>query len=310
MLREFTPGDLPELLDLLGRHFPEEDALLGRKPESYRRIVERIYRPHYRFAIGLLRVLGRPLYRFFVIEADRRIAATTIVTFPARAGYVSTVMVDTPYRRRGYARRLLREAASVTRRSHRRYLVLDVLTHNTAARALYDSLGFEWLRRQAYMVREFPPPAEPLAATPGVRSFRRGDARSLVGVAAAALPPLVSEVLPPSEAQFQARDPISDALESETAAWVVDGSGSAEAYVGATVSRSVLSANLTAPVVGPGVDESRAGALVATALCWIQDRHVPRVLSEVADHNVRGRRALEAQGFREAFGMDTLLLRL
>jgi ribosomal protein S18 acetylase RimI-like enzyme len=278
MLREFAPADLAQLLPLLERHFPEEEALLGRRPEAYDRIVRRFYRWDARLVLGVLRWVGRPVYRFFVIEADGRLAATTILTFPPRAGFISTVMVDTPYRRRGFARRLLDAAVAATVRTGRRHVALDVLATNAPAQALYASLGFGRLRTGAFLLRDAPAPS----------------------------PAPVAEVLPASAAQFHLGDPVATALESTTAAWVLETARGPAAFVAATVSPSVESAHLTSPVLAPEVEEADARALVATAVRWAHAQGRSRVVTEVPDHNVPGRRALEAEGFHEAFRIDTL----
>lgn len=309
MLREFAPRDLPELLVLLGRHFPEEDALLGRQPESYERIVRRMYRWDARIALGILRWVGRPVYRFFVVEEAGHLAATTILTFPSRAGYISTVMVDTPYRRRGYARRLMGAAIEATRRTGRGYVVLDVLAQNAPARALYDRMGFQVLRSQAYLLRDgSTPPLGDRADRPGIRPYRRADAKPLVAAARSEMPARVIDVLPPDPGQFAQRDPISTALESVSESWVADVGGIPSAYVAATTSRSVVVGNMTAPIIGPSVDDALARSIVASALRWLEANDRPRVLTEIADHNTRGRRALEAAGFREVYRLDTLVL--
>ncbi|MGI0068468.1 MAG: GNAT family N-acetyltransferase, partial [Thermoplasmata archaeon] len=107
MIREFRPSESERLFELLKENFPEEEALYGTQPGAWNRIVRRIYRWDVRFVVGLARTLGRPIFRFFTVEVDGRIVATTIVSFAQRSGYVSMVMVDKPFRGKGYARALM-----------------------------------------------------------------------------------------------------------------------------------------------------------------------------------------------------------
>lgn len=311
MLREFASRDTPELLPLLLRHFPEEEALIGRRPEAYDRIIRRILRFDARLALGFLRLIGRPVFRFFVIESDGRLAATTLVTFTRRAGFVSTVMVDTPFRRRGYARQLVERAAEVTRRTGRRFLALDVLVDNAPAIALYRSMRFGRLRTLSYMVREGPisPPVEP-GGPFRLRRIVPSDVRPLLAVAAETMPPAVAEVLPPEAGQFSVHGFEEAALESEGETWVVEANGSAAGFLKTTVSRSVESGYLSQPLLGAAVPDPLARHLVATGVEWLTAHGKSRIVTEVAEYNEKGRRALEAEGFREAHRVDTLVLRL
>ncbi len=309
MLREFRGRETAELLPLLERHFPEENALLGWEAATYHRLIRRFYRWDFRFVLALLALFGRPIYRFFVIEADGHLVATALLSFTRRAGIVSTVLVDTPYRRRGYAKRLLEAAREAARRRGRRFLVLDVLSDNAPALALYRARGFTPLRRTAYLVRDRP--AERLSPDPaGVRPFRPRDADALAEVAQAQLPPSVAEALPADPGQFALSAFVTRALEADTEAWVVPSQGPPKGFVRATVSRGTEAGNLIAPVLGDPIDPALARRLVRVALDWIDQRGAPRTVCEVADHNVGARRALEAEGFREALRVETLALPL
>ena len=57
-------------------------------------------------------------------------------------GFVFGLYVRPEARRRGLARRLMNTVADAVHASGRRYLVLSVDTPNTAARSLYENLGF------------------------------------------------------------------------------------------------------------------------------------------------------------------------
>ncbi len=309
MLREFRVRDTEAFLPLLARHFPEENALSGWDPSTYARLIRRFYRWDARLVLGLLSLFRRPVFRFFVVEADGRLVATTLLTFTERAGYVSTVVVDPLYRRRGFARRLLEAARATARRLGRRYLVLDVLDQNAPARTLYRSLGYAPLRHVAYMVRERPA-GIPAAAPDGLRTFRPSDAPELARTAMAQLPPAVAEVLPAQPEQFGLSRFVTSALAAESEAWVAPAEGDPAAFVRATVSRGTVAGNLTAPLLGDRVDPALGSQLVRCAVDWIDRRGAPRILCEVPDHNRRGRLALEAEGFHEALGLETFVLPL
>lgn len=307
MLREFRTDDVARYYALLARYFPEEQALLGYRPEAFDRIVRRVFRWDARLLLGLLDRLRRPVVKFLVVEADGSLCATAILTFTARAGFVGSVMVDEPYRRRGFARTLLARCAVEARRAGRRYLALDVLEGNAPARALYDSLGFRPLRAQAYFVRpDGPSPPVAPADAAAVRPFDRRDARALLPVAAAALDLDVAGVLPATRGQFFVGDVVVRGLESTTAAWVVDRGAGAVGFARATVSSAMEAGNLTAPLLDPAVPPEVGRALVTTAVAWAASHGAGRVLTMAPRGPGAGTRALREAGFHEAYGVETL----
>ena len=134
MIRDLRKSDASRVLELLKAGFPEEERLSGTTPEGFHRIVRRVFRWDVRIALRVLSWSGRPVFRFLVVEEDGRVVATTLLSFPERAGYVSTVTVDSAYRRRGFARGLIERAAEIARAAGRKFLVLDVLDQNVPAR--------------------------------------------------------------------------------------------------------------------------------------------------------------------------------
>ncbi len=306
-VRELQGRDAADLLRFMKQYFPEEEALLGTRPEGFFEVVRRIFRWDVRFVLGLLRLVGRPIFRFFVVEEAGRLVATTLLTFSRRAGYVSMVVVDPAWRRRGLAQSLLERARAASRARRRPYLVLDVLAANTPARALYDRLGFRTLRETAYFVHERPDGgAPPAAAVPGLRPFRSEDARALVATARRVRPAVVEEVLPATERELTGSPWEGDLLASERAAWVIDDGAGAVAWVAAAVSRATEAGHLSSPILAESLDPERALGLVATATRWCADRGSPRVLAMVPRENERGRAALVGAGFREAIPVLTL----
>ncbi|MGI0131482.1 MAG: GNAT family N-acetyltransferase [Thermoplasmata archaeon] len=308
MLRDFRPKDAPRYLEFLKAHFPEEDKILGTDPVAMERLVRRLFRWDVRILLAVARALRRPIARFFVIEVDHRVVATTLLTFTQRAGYVSGVAVDPPFRRRGFARRLLRRAHAESRDAGRAYALLDVLTENAPARALYASEGYLPLRSHTVFLRPIGPPATGAddAQPRSLRDFRREDAVALRAVAERTLPPRIAEVLPVDAGQFRLPPALLRALGSESRAWVLDDGSGPTAFLRATVSRAMASANLTAPVLGPAVPSPEAGALVRHALAWIAGRGAARVVTEVPDHLPAALELLERAGFSSAYRVDTL----
>jgi len=307
MIRELRRSDGPRFIELMNQNFPEENALLGNRPQEFEKVIERAFRWDTRFLLGLLRLLGRPIVRVLVIEGDGHPVATTMLTFPAVASYVSNVVVDPAYRRRGYAKAMLEEARRNARRNHRRYVVLDVLETNSGARALYDSVGYRPLRARTQMVREAAASPGPSASSnAGIRPFRKTDADALAEVARRENPPKVEEVLPTGRSAFLGFRLANRIIASEERAWVVDRGRGPEGHVAATVSQVFEAAHLTAPVIAPSVEPELADALVGQAVGWLAEHRAPRMLSMVADDNVRGRSALERAGFRHAFALWTL----
>lgn len=308
MLREFRPADAPQLLPLLLRHFPEEAKLLGYRPSEFDAIVARLYRWHLRLILWIARVVQRPIFRFFVLEADGHIAATTLLTFSEKSGYVSMVQVDEPYRGRGYAKQLMREAEEASRKARRPYLVLDVLTDNAAARHLYERLGFQSLRSQAYYSVALAPAQGPEAppVPTGIRLFQKSDEPALVTLAQGQLPAPVAEVLPVGRNLFHLPAAVYGALGSNSAAWVIDRGRGPEGFVRATISPAMDAGNVTAPILGPDVGLPEAQALLETAGHWLASQGAPRSVAELPRYNARGLVALQQVGYTEAFGVETL----
>ncbi len=307
IVRDLRAADAPRLLEFLRKYFPEEEALLGTRPEGFERIVRRIYRWDVRLVLALLRAFGRPVFRFFVIEDGGRLVATTLLTFSRRAGYVSMVVVDPAVRRRGLAKELLERARRATRARGLPYVVLDVLEANAPARALYERLGFETLRETAYFVHGAPSEAGPApVGVPGLRPFDRRDARALVEVARRSRPPEIEEVLPSSERELSGSAWEGELLASQLAAWVLDDGTGARAWISAAVSRATEAGHVSSPIVDPALPGARAADLVRTAVAWCAERGRPRVMTMVPAENRAGRAALEEVGFRRAIPVRTL----
>lgn len=309
MIQDFHIADAPRLFELLQTNFPEEERAYGTRPESWAEAIRRIHRPTIRFLVALARLARRPIYRFFTIQEDGRLVATSLVSFAPRIGYISTVMVDGGYRRRGYARRLLARCHEEIARFHRPNAVLDVLTDNAPARALYLSDGYRMLRSSTLYAMALPAgPGGPGPAGEGrVRPYRSADHRTLARVADAAVPAEIAKVLPSPGRRLASSKTIDQVLGAETAAWVLEVDGRPVVWVSATSSRFMEAASLATPIVAPGADAPGVMAMLSTAVAWCGSHHAARILCRVPDDNVESVRALTAHGFAATLTADTLV---
>ena len=310
MIREFRRRDAPAMIALLTTQFPEEEALLGTRPETFFRVVRRVQRPDLRLLFAVLRLLRRPVFRLLVAEDAGRLVGTTLLTFPARAVYLSMVVVDPAVRRRGHARALLAEAERIARQLRRRHLVLDVLAANAPARTLYEQrLGYRPLREGGLLARERPAEVGPFPAAlpPGVRPFRTEDERPLVAIARREIPAEVQAILPVPDRLFAERRTTDRIFETDSAAWVVDRGGGPEAMAATTYGPGRAAAQLGDPIVAPDADPSAVDALFRTALAWGGARGAARLLAYVPAYNAPARAALGRAGFEEALRTFTLV---
>jgi len=307
MLRDLRRADGRPFFELMEAGFPEESAIFGNRPEEFEKVFRRIFRWDAQLLLVLLKWFGRPMVRALVVEADDRVVATVLVTFPAGAAYVSNVVVDAAYRRRGYARRMLEEAYRTAEHAGRGYIALDVLDSNTGARALYDSLGYRPLRQRSEVLHDTVARfAVPRPENGSIRAMRRSDIPYLTEIVRRQTPPKVEAVLPTGKGRFAESGLVTRILDSEEAAWVVDRGHGPEAHVAATVSRAMEAAHIGAPVIGESVDDALAADLVSRAGAWCAARQVPRILSMVPTDDRRSSTALEAVGFRHARALWTL----
>jgi [ribosomal protein S18]-alanine N-acetyltransferase len=306
MIRDLRRADAAEVYRLMKDNFPEEEALLGTDPEGFLKVVRRVYRWDTQLLIRLAALFGRPVYRFLAVEEDGHIVGTTIVTFPERSGYVSSVAVDPAYRRRGLARALLERSREIAARAGKRYVALDVLAHNTPARTLYERIGYRPLRETSMMAREPGVSLGGQTSSPSIRPFRKSDARPLVELARRSTPPEVEEVLPMRESYLAPATFVARILESESAAWVVDRGHGPEAHVGASRSAFGATAHLSSPIVSESLDDATTAELLRTAIRWSLAPGPRRVLTQVPVANERSRSALRAQGFQDALSLWTL----
>ncbi len=307
MLRPIRRADSAQLAELVARGFPEDNALLRWRPGAVEAILGQVLRPDVRFLLWFLERIRYPVVKVIALEADGRLAGVALVSFPPRAGYISSVVVDEAYRRRGYATRIVRAAEATARRAGKSFVVLDVLRSNGPARALYAQMGYRLLHELTYRVRDQDGPAPPAPApVDAVRPFVSRDATTLVAAATRVVPPGVAEVLPPGHRQFHHIPRVAAGLRSETASWVVDRGAGAEGFVRATQSAATEAGHLTAPIFALGVPDETARAAIRVALDWLAARSIRRVVCEMPTYNSAGLAALTGEGFREAYPVERL----
>ncbi len=305
-LREFRRSDGERFFQLLKSQFPEEEAILGTRPEGFERLLRRLYRPDLRLVLGVLAAVHRSPFHLYIAEEDGTIAASALLAFAPRAGYLSTVVVAPEYRRRGFAKALVERAHRDSARRGRPYVALSVVETNTPARTLYEALGYRSLERQLFVVHDGPTSIPAPTASGSVRPFRRSDAEPLVQIAARTTPPQVWDVLPRRARDIGAGNWADRLFQAEVGAWVVDRGRGAEAFVQASVSPLTDAAHLSSPILGEELPAPLVHELLATASSWLAVRRAPRAVVTVAESSDAARQALKEVGFHDALRLFTL----
>jgi FR47-like protein len=235
--------------------------------------------------------------------------ACTLVVYLARAGHLSSVAVRPVYRRRGFARAMVRRAQEAIRASGRSFAALEVLKENLPAQALYAELGYRRLSGSTLFARD-PAAGEkfPIHPATRIRAFDRSDARPLAEVANQQLPPEVRDVFPMSPGGFTVPPIIATSTDSESEAWILEGSsGGAVGFLRATVGGLTRAAHLTSPVLGGHVTAEEALDLVRTGLTWIGRQRSVRTVVQVNEGMTLQRQTLATIGFVPQVGLDTLV---
>jgi len=296
MIEDFRIRDGEQLFALLKENFPEEDRAYGIRPDAWGEVLRRIHRPPIRLVVALARLARRPIYRFFTIRDDGRLVATSLVSFAPRIGYISMVMVDASHRRRGYARRLLHRCHEEIARFHRPNAVLDVLSQNRSARALYDSEGYRLLRTATLYTRSMTDPGPASGASPAgtVRPYAKKDR------------PELARILPPAGRRLNASPTIDQVLGSDSASWVLEERGRPVAWISATSSEFMDAAGLATPIVDPTADPAGVAALLDTATRWCQAHHAGWAICRVPNDLSASVRAITERGFTSTLTADTL----
>jgi ribosomal protein S18 acetylase RimI-like enzyme len=309
MIRDFRLSDGPQLVKFLTTQFPAEEAILGSHPDRFYTVVKRVYRWDTRLLLGFLRLIRKPLFRLLIVDVGAGAAATTLLTFPGPSVYISMVATDPTMRRRGFASSLLLRSQEIARGLGRQYLVLDVLTDNAPARALYEGrLGYVPLREKSMMVHDRPADFGPYPASlpKGIRPYQKSDEAPLLAIAQGQMPPEVARVLP-RKITGLGRDGLEERLfESQKATWVADRGNGPEAGLQAVRSPDSDAAQVTDPIVASTADPASVREMVRLAGAWCAARNAPRMASQVPLANVTGHGALEREGFHDALSLWTL----
>lgn len=308
MIGEFRIADAPQLFDLLRTNFPEEEQVYGTRPEAWQEVVRRIHRPSVRIVVALARLVRRPIYRFFTIKEGERLVATSLLSFAPGIGYISTVMVDAGSRRRGYARRLLHRCHEETARFHRPNVVLDVLSDNAPARALYLSEGYRPLRTATLYTLPLSDASEAEAGVGSgtVRPFAKSDQRALAQIVERAVPADIARILPSPGRRLTSSPTIEQVLGSESEGWVLEESGRPVAWVSATSSKFMGAAGFATPIVDPSASSEGLRALFARAIEWCRVRRSDRIVCRVPSDNAASMRAIAEERFTPTLTFDTL----
>jgi ribosomal protein S18 acetylase RimI-like enzyme len=309
MIRDFRPTDTPTLVRFLTTEFPAEESIMGSHPDRFFKVVQRVFRLDSRLILGLMRLAGRPVFRLLVIDLDGKAVATTLLTFPGPSVFISMVATDPAVRRRGFARTLLERARELAQKLGREYLVLDVLTNNTPARALYEGkLGYVPLRETSFVVHDRPadfgPETPQLPA--GIRRYQKADEAALLAIVRSQMPAPVARVLPRKTTGLAGGGIEDRIFRAERATWVVDRGHGAEAAILAVRTPDTDAAHVSDPIVAATADPALVGAMVRAAGAWCAGRKALRIATEVPVANVTGRAALEKEGFHGALSLWTL----
>lgn len=104
-------------------------------------------------------VEDNPASELWVIEAGQgkgqsRIAAYLVAWLLVDEVHIANIAVAPAFRHRGLARRLLRHTLQRAAKDGMRYATLEVRVSNSAARALYESFGFEVAGRRKRYYRD------------------------------------------------------------------------------------------------------------------------------------------------------------
>ena len=314
MLRPFGRRDAPAFGRFYRAHFPKEAAVLEVDAVAFEGMVRRITRVDARLILGLLRWLGRPLGDFRTVEVDGAAAGVAFVFYEPPAATLVNVVVDTPYRGRGLARRLVRDCEAFALRHRCRYAVLQVIEGNVAADRLYRSMGYTELRNSAWYTRPVGGSAPELPTPPAhaprseVRPMARADAPGLVVLATRLQSEAERRIRPMRPAAFRAAPPLVQALGGASQAFVwADPTGAPRGFLRVATSPAMGSGLLVGPFLDPALGDASAFALIDAGLAWFRETPVRRIVAEVPLDDAVLLRRLTARGFSRTLGLETLV---
>jgi len=152
LIRDFRKSDLHDLLNVAHLSFSEELELTGFDSNHVKKMVDQMFGIIGRIFLGLSKLFGKDLGKFLVAEVDKRLVATTMVTRRGKVGHISTVMVHPTYRRKGIARKLMKNALDYIQKKKMEKAVLHIVSTNMPAKSLYTKLDFKEFEKIMYLV--------------------------------------------------------------------------------------------------------------------------------------------------------------
>lgn len=176
LVRDFRKSDLHDLLEVLGLSFAEELEVSGFDPDHAKKMVDQMFGIIGRIFLGFSKLFGKEPIKFLVAEVNKRLVGTTMVNKRGKVGYISAVMVHPTYRRRGIARKLIKNALDYIQKKKMKRAVLHVVSTNVPAKSLYTELGFREFEKIAHLVGNvdsFSPPENVEGVQ--IRSFQKND---------------------------------------------------------------------------------------------------------------------------------------
>jgi len=176
LVRDFRKSDLNDILEVLGLSFSEELEVSGFDPDQAKKMVDQMFGIIGRVFLGFSKLFGKEPIKFLVAEVNQRLVGTTIVNNRGKVGYISTVMVHPNYRRKGIARKLMKNALDYIQKKKMKRAVLHVVSTNVPAKNLYTELGFREFEKTAHLVANIDhfPQAENVQGVQ-IRNFQKND---------------------------------------------------------------------------------------------------------------------------------------
>ena len=141
-VREFAWRDVERIFQIATGAFQQDFEILGSEKETFKRGLA-----PYRIGKWIQKITRNEYFKFYVGEINGKVVAVILVIKGAHYWYITTLMVDEKYRRRGYGREILTFACTTMCSGGCERLILHVPEDNTAARTLYQSLGFQFFEK-------------------------------------------------------------------------------------------------------------------------------------------------------------------
>ncbi len=201
-VREFSWKDIERIFQIAVSAFEEDYEVVGSNKEDFKKA----FTP-YRIGKWIQKITRNEYFKFYVGEINKNVVAAVLMDRRGDYWYISTVMVDERFRGKGYGRDILTIACRNTCSGDANRLVLHVSESSSAAKNLYQSIGFEsfetviqYWRKCKHVEQDFPPGycLTPIAvhckeALSIIERCR--DSSPLTGYGKSQLPPWYSRVL-------------------------------------------------------------------------------------------------------------------